>query len=140
MEGLPRDTHGDYRGPGEDVFVGVFTGPSPLLVQSLMDELVRWLRHTDRTPPLSMEQWLALKAAFGEYPGRRANDGIVPTLSMLWGELLWCGAADHLDIVGHFRDHSRASPHIDWLESGASFRRDNFAAMTAALARFLLRS
>ena len=52
MEGLPRDTHGDYRGPGEDVFVGIFTGPSPLLVQSLMDELVEWLRHTDSTPPL----------------------------------------------------------------------------------------
>jgi Fic family protein len=52
MEGLPRDTHGDYRGPGEDVFVGIFTGPSPLLVPSLMDELVRWLRGADRTPPL----------------------------------------------------------------------------------------
>lgn len=52
MEGLPRDTHGEYRGPGEDVFVGIFTGPSPLAVQSLMDELVEWLRRTDRTPPL----------------------------------------------------------------------------------------
>src|SRR6266498_1715669 len=27
MEGLPRDTHGNYRGPGEDVYVGIFTGP-----------------------------------------------------------------------------------------------------------------
>jgi Fic family protein len=52
MEGLPRDTHGNYRGAGEDVFVGIFTGPSPIVVQGLMDELIEWLRHADRTPPL----------------------------------------------------------------------------------------
>lgn len=52
MEGLPRDTHGNYRGPGEDVFVGIFTGPGPLVVQGLMDELVAWLGRADRTPPL----------------------------------------------------------------------------------------
>ena len=51
MEGLRRDTHGDYRGPGEEVHVGIFTGPSPLLVQGLMDELVGWLR-TSREAPL----------------------------------------------------------------------------------------
>ena len=28
MEGLPRDTHGDYRRPGEDVFVGSQGGPT----------------------------------------------------------------------------------------------------------------
>lgn len=44
MEGLPRDTHGDYRARGEDVYVGVFTGPNPLVVPALMDELVAWLR------------------------------------------------------------------------------------------------
>ncbi|CAN5531365.1 hypothetical protein BH20CHL7_BH20CHL7_07140 [soil metagenome] len=52
MEGLPRDTHGNYRGPGEDVHVGIFTGPSPLTVQSLMDELVAWLTRIDRMPAL----------------------------------------------------------------------------------------
>jgi Fic family protein len=50
MEGLPRDTHGDYRGLGEDVYVGIFTGPSPLAVPALMDELVAWLRGTGQTP------------------------------------------------------------------------------------------
>ena len=52
MDGLPTDTHGNYRGLGEDVFVGIFSGPSPLVVQGLMDELVAWLVHMDRTPPL----------------------------------------------------------------------------------------
>ncbi len=52
MEGLPRDTHGDYRGLGEYVHVGIFTGPSPLMVQTVMDELVAWLGRAGSTPPL----------------------------------------------------------------------------------------
>jgi hypothetical protein len=66
-------------------------------------------------------------------------DGIVPTLSMLWGELIWCGAGDHLDIVGHFGDRGKhPRQHVDWLRSGTSFSRTDFAAMTDALAAFLL--
>jgi Fic family protein len=71
MEGLPRDTHGDYRGPGEDVFVGIFAGPSPLVVETLMDELVEWLRRRDRTPPLIRSALLHLNI-IGIHP---FNDG-----------------------------------------------------------------
>jgi hypothetical protein len=77
MEGLPRDTHGDYRGPGEDVFVGISTGPSPLMVQSLMDELVEWLRRVDRTPPLVRSALLHLNVIaihpFNDGNGRTAR-------------------------------------------------------------------
>lgn len=77
MEGLPRDTRGDYRGPGEDVFVGIFTGPSPLVVQSLMDELVEWLMRTDRTPPLVRSALLHLNIIaihpFNDGNGRTAR-------------------------------------------------------------------
>jgi triacylglycerol lipase len=66
-------------------------------------------------------------------------DGIVPTLSMLWGELLWCGKADHLDIVGHFADDREPAVHVDWLSSGAHFRRGDFEQMTDAVCRFVLR-
>lgn len=45
MEGLPRDTRGNYRAEqDEEIHVGIFRGPSPLVVQGLMDELVAWLR------------------------------------------------------------------------------------------------
>jgi hypothetical protein len=52
MEDLPRDTHGNYRTePDEEIHVGIFRGPSPLLVQRLMNELVQWLR-ADASHPL----------------------------------------------------------------------------------------
>ncbi|MGQ0608274.1 MAG: Fic family protein, partial [Chloroflexota bacterium] len=52
MEDLPRDTRGNYRSRAvEEASVGIFRGPSPFLVQRLMDELVEWLR-MNRTSPL----------------------------------------------------------------------------------------
>lgn len=77
MEGLPRDTHGNYRGPGEDVYVGIFTGPSPRMVQSLMDELVAWLTRIDLTPPLMQSALLHLNVIaihpFNDGNGRTAR-------------------------------------------------------------------
>jgi Fic family protein len=77
MEGLTRDTRGNYRGPGEDVYVGIFTGPSSLMVPSLMDELVDWLRRTDREPPLVRSALLHLNIIaihpFNDGNGRTAR-------------------------------------------------------------------
>jgi triacylglycerol lipase len=97
-------------------------------------------RAMERYPYASADaaQLRALAAVLPDGAGGDTVDGIVPTLSMLWGKLLWCGAADHLDVVGHFSDAKAALPHIDWLESGAKFRRTDFVAMTRALSRFLL--
>ncbi|MBK8170462.1 MAG: hypothetical protein IPK60_08965 [Sandaracinaceae bacterium] len=67
-------------------------------------------------------------------------DGVVPTRSMVWGELLWCGKGDHLDVVGHFRDEDGQALHIDWLTSGASYGRYRFRAMVDALANAMLKS
>jgi hypothetical protein len=80
----------------------------------------------------------ALARGFGRHIGPDDVDGVIPTLSMLWGELVWCGAADHLDVVGHFEDDLPERAHVDWLHSGAHFRRRDFAAMVDALCGFLL--
>jgi triacylglycerol lipase len=73
------------------------------------------------------------------------NDGIVPTLSMLHGSLIWAGEADHLDVLGHFTDdrdddarEPEALKHRDWITSGARFSRKRFNALLDALASFQL--
>ncbi len=77
MEGLPRDTRGDYRGAeDENVSVGSYRGPSPLIVQALMEELVAWLR-TDRSHPLVRSALLHLNLIaihpFNDGNGRTAR-------------------------------------------------------------------
>ncbi len=66
------------------------------------------------------------------------NDGVVPTLSMLWGDVLWAGEGDHLDVIGHFRDDHVLGEHVDWLTSGSCFSRSKLHAVLDALADFQL--
>jgi hypothetical protein len=86
------------------------------------------------------EQQRLLSHGIGRLVDDTSNDGIVPTLSMLWGELLWAGEADHLDVLGHFHDDHVPANHVDWMTSGANFTRDRFSAVMDAVARFLLAS
>ena len=66
------------------------------------------------------------------------NDGLVPTISQVWGEVIWAGTADHLDVLGHFRGDSDTD-HTDWMVSGAGFREDDFDEVMDAIADFQLR-
>jgi hypothetical protein len=92
-----------------------------------------------------------LARAFGRAPGARANDGVVPTRSQIWGNLVWAGYGDHLDVLGHFRDKTPAGragrvatrelegqpPHVDWLYSGSAFGRTEFESLMDAVAEGL---
>jgi hypothetical protein len=46
--------------------------------------------------------------------------------------------ADHLDVLGHFRDAAHAPPHVDWLVTGSGFDRLRFEALWADVAHFLV--
>jgi len=94
-------------------------------------------RYPYATP--TREQASALARGFGRHVQTDDVDGVVPTLSMLWGELIWCGAADHLDVVGHFQDDAKPQSHVDWLHSGANFRRREFHAMVDAICAYVLK-
>jgi hypothetical protein len=81
----------------------------------------------------------ALITALGHEPPEGACDGVVPLLSQVWGSIAWAGLADHLDVVGHFRDPSPTPPHHDWMNSGAGFDRRRFDDLLDAVAAPLLR-
>jgi hypothetical protein len=78
-----------------------------------------------------------LEQKLGHEIDNTLNDGLVPTTSMIWGDVLWAGTADHLDVLGHFHG-DRDSSHTDWLVSGAGFREDDFDQVMDALAEFQL--
>jgi len=79
----------------------------------------------------------SLRRAYGATPSVEASDGIVPTLSQIWGHVIHAAVADHLDALGHFRDASHDPPHVDWLVSGSSFDRPRFEALVDDVARFV---
>ncbi|MDQ3036481.1 MAG: hypothetical protein M3Y87_29050 [Myxococcota bacterium] len=85
-----------------------------------------------------------LLRAFGTSPDLHCNDGCVPVRSQLWGDVLWAGHADHLDVLGHYRDDTpevRADiRHHDWLTSGSNFDDAQFDALMDAIASGMLRA
>lgn len=63
-----------------------------------------------------------------------AHDGVVPTLSQVWGDVVATVRADHLDAIGHFGGAHGA----DWLPSGSGFDDDRFEELWGDVAGFQL--
>lgn len=79
-----------------------------------------------RRPRLTPEQAERMRGKDGTLPSLRSSDGIVPSWSQIWGEVLDVVNADHLDVIGHFDDPNHRSHHMDWLLSGSGFLREDF--------------
>jgi hypothetical protein len=90
------------------------------------------------SPKLAPAQARVLRRAYGAMPSPAGNDGIVPTLSQAWGQVIHAAVADHLDVLGHFRDAEHDPPHVDWLVSGSDFDRPRFEALWSDVAQFLV--
>ncbi|MEM8608537.1 MAG: hypothetical protein AAGF92_15645 [Myxococcota bacterium] len=86
-------------------------------------------------PAPEVEEYL--QRQIGEPIEEGFNDGLVPTLSQVWGDVIWAGTADHLDILGHFKGE-KGSGHTDWQVSGAGFNEAGFDEAMDAIADFLL--
>lgn len=80
----------------------------------------------------------ALRKGYGIVPARDESDGIVPTLSQPYGQLLATLNADHLDGIGHFEGPDEKPPHYDWLTSGAGFDRQGFEDAWTRVVSFLV--
>jgi hypothetical protein len=88
-------------------------------------------------PRLNEAHARILRKAYGRIPPASANDGIVPTLSQLRGELIAAVWADHHDVIGHFHEPRHVPPHFDWVASGTGFDRSQFEAVWRQVADFL---
>lgn len=88
----------------------------------------------------SSSQVARMTESWGHPPADEDSDGIVPALSMLWGDIVWVEEADHLDTLGHFHDDQKPFLHTDWLTSGTHLTRERFQRMMTAVARFQLES
>lgn len=89
-------------------------------------------------PPLSPEQWKALRQGLGKIPGPADNDGMVPALSQVFGDVVHAAWADHLDVIGHFGDARHDPPHVDWLITGAKFDRGHFERLWGDVAAYVV--
>lgn len=116
--------------------------PSAQATHAIYQALYRLAARTPpaRLPPLTRRQAAALTRAYGELPGPSANDGVVPTLSQVWGDVIHAVHADHLDVVGHFDGPAHVPPHFDWLATGTGFGRGHFEALWTDVARFVMGS
>jgi pimeloyl-ACP methyl ester carboxylesterase len=88
-------------------------------------------------PPLTDAQRTKLVDAYGELPTLRDNDGMCPTLSQVYDEVIHAAKADHLDVCGHFTGPDHDPPHIDWLCTGSGFDREGFEALWRDVGHFV---
>lgn len=78
-----------------------------------------------------------LDAGLGFAATPAVNDGVVPTLSQVYGRVLHAACADHLDIVGHYT--LAAGRMGNWLPSGAGYTPEGFDAAWDAVAGAIAR-
>jgi triacylglycerol lipase len=120
--------------------LGVGLDPMAQLTHALYGVLNRLIAAAPerQAPRLAPAQIRALRRFYGATPSADANDGIVPTRSQTWGHVIHAAVADHLDVLGHFRDEAHDPPHVDWLVTGSGFDRRRFEALWGDVARFLV--
>lgn len=69
----------------------------------------------------------------------KTSDGVVPTLSQIWGEFRGIVRADHLDVLGHYlRGPFDVRDGADWFGSGAKFDRAAFEWLWEDVATLLI--
>lgn len=119
---------------GVKSFLGTITSPWAVVSAAIFTTLYNITANQDPRYPCharTKPQDDAVRTLLAELPPETENDGVVPLYSQVWGDIVWVGKADHLDIVGHFPGKRGKSPdrHVDWLRSGAGFDETRFATV-----------
>jgi len=126
------------RAPGLRSLVRAGLDPYAQATHALYIGLHRFASRTprDHLTHLSAPQADALRRVYGRIPDAAANDGIVPTLSQVWGDVIAAVWADHHDVIGHFHQPTHVPPHFDWVASGTGFDRAGFEAVWRSVALY----
>ena len=121
-------------------FLRYFGDPYAQLVYPLYAFLYRLAARQDKRwiPEAVGSQRTRLLEFWGELPSPRDNDGISPTNSQIWGELVHATNADHLDVVGHFGSTEENGHAGDWLPSRSGFSLADFERLWSDVATFIL--
>jgi triacylglycerol lipase len=127
------------RPPGVRTLARAGLGPYAQATHALFAVLYRFAAGRAGDPPKRLQpaQAEALRSAYGRLPDHRANDGIVPTLSQVWGPVIAAVWADHHDVIGHFHRPTHVPRHFDWVASGTGFDRPQFEALWRKVAEYL---
>jgi len=88
-------------------------------------------------PPLSAQQVAELGEGASALPVRADSDGLVPTLSQVWGRVLYFAQADHLDVVGQYGLSTDAAATGDWIPSYSPFGHEQFSELWRRVVRFI---
>lgn len=125
--------------PGMRSTLAAGLDPSAQATHAIYRTLYRLAAQTPRTrlAQLSAEQRRELRHSYGALPNVKANDGLVPTRSQVWGDIIYAAQADHLDVIGHFADPSGTPPHFDWLTTGSDFNQEKFEAVWRAVVEYI---
>lgn len=121
-------------------FLRSFRDPYAQLVYPLYTLLYRLAARQDARwiPEAVGSQRARLSEFWGELPSQQDNDGLSPTNSQIWGEVVHAACADHLDVVGHFGGVEKDGRASDWLPSHSGFDTAAFARLWSDVASFLL--
>ena len=112
------------------------------LYAQLMFPVYAFLYRTARrdelgAPPLSPPQISQLAEGESRLPVRADSDGLVPTLSQVWGRVLYFAHADHLDVVGQYGLSSQAAATGDWIPSYSAFGPEQFLELWRRVTYFI---
>jgi triacylglycerol lipase len=126
------------RAPGLRSLWGAGLNPSHQVTHALFVALYRLSASTAEgwMPRVTREDAAVLRRTYGRVPDAAANDGIVPTLSQIHGELLAAAWADHHDVIGHYNQPTHIPPHFDWMASGTGFDLAGFDRVWRRVANF----
>lgn len=88
-------------------------------------------------PPLTAGQREQLGQCALTLPSRADSDGVVPTLSQVWGQVLYFVEADHLDVVGQYGLSTQAARTGDWIPSFSAFGHEQFVELWTRVVHFI---